>query len=242
MMYKAPGSFRFGTASCFFLRGCQSLSLLFVLLLVSCATPLLPDPMLLEAIRWYTGETGTVDDARARNLLERAAADGDALSVMWLARVYSTGRMTYPADRARAQALAESVIPAVEQLAGQGQAEAEFLLGTAWAEGLAKPVDAVEAAYWYRRAADRGHVLARHNLGNIHFAGTGVAKDPGLAAMWWRLAAEAGDAIPQHRLGTLLEQGQGVAQDMEEALFWYRNAAARGNRDAAAALLRLGAD
>jgi len=227
MMLKAPGF---------------TLSLLFSLLLVSCATPLLPDPALVEAIRWYTGETGTVDDARARTLLERAAADGDALSVMWLARVYSTGRMTYPADKNRAQSLAQTVISAVEQLAGQGQAEAEFLLGTAWAEGLGKPVDAAEAAHWYRRAADRGHVLARHNLGNIHFAGTGVPQDYELAAMWWRLAAEAGDAIPEYRLGTLLEQGLGVAQDPEEALLWYRNAAGRGNADAAAALLRLGSN
>ena len=222
-------------------------ALLLAMALVSCATPAVVDPAaldpaLVEASRWYTGETGTVDDVRARSLLERAAADGDALSVMWLARVYSTGRMTDPADKARAETLAASVISAVEQLARQGQAEAEFLLGTAWAEGLGKPVDAAEAAFWYRRAADRGHVLAQHNLGNIHFAGTGVVQDAALAAQWWRLAAEAGDAIPQYRLGNLFEQGLGVSQDREAALRWYRNAAGRGNRDAAAALLRLGAN
>ena len=217
-------------------------ALLLALALVSCATPAVHDPALVEASRWYTGETGTVDDARARSLLERAAADGDALSVMWLARVYSTGRMTYPADKVRAQTLAASVISAVEQLARQGHAEAEFLLGTAWAEGLGKPVDAAKAASWYQRAADRGHVLAQHNLGNIHFAGTGVVQDAALAAQWWRLAAEAGDAIPQYRLGNLFEQGLGVTQDRDEALRWYRNAAGRGNRDAAAALLRLGAN
>jgi TPR repeat protein len=69
-----------------------------------------------------------------------------------------------------------------------------------------------------------------------------VVQDAALAAQWWRLAAEAGDAIPQYRLGNLFEQGLGVSQDREAAMRWYRNAAARGNRDAAAALLRLGAN
>lgn len=40
------------------------------------------DPLLIESIRWYTGENGTVDDENAKQLLQRAAADGDALSTM----------------------------------------------------------------------------------------------------------------------------------------------------------------
>ncbi len=72
---------------------------------------------------------------------------------MWLARVYSTGRMTFPADKSKAIDLALTVSQEVERLALGGNAEAEFLLGTAYAEGLGRPVHPSKAVTWYRRAA-----------------------------------------------------------------------------------------
>ena len=208
---------------------------------LSCASIDPLDPQLAESVRWYTGETGTVDDERARALLESAASDNDPLSVMWLARVYSTGRMTFPADKARAVSIAASVLPQVEALAEAGNAEAMFLMGTAYAEGLAKAQDPVTAIIWYRRAADQRHVLAQHNIGNAYASGTGVERSDEWAAYWWKLAAEQGDAIPQFRLAQLYERGQGVAQDMSLALRWYSDSARRGNSNAEQALLRLGA-
>ena len=64
-----------------------------------------PDPTLLEAVDWYTGVAGAVDDTRARELLEEAAAGEGPLSVMWLARVHSTGRMGFPRDEERPRAM-----------------------------------------------------------------------------------------------------------------------------------------
>ena len=204
-----------------------------------CSTAQHTDSGLLEAVRWYTGEAGMVDDRRARELLEGAASDGDALSVMWLARVYSTGRMTFAADKPRAIELAVAVIDEVEQLAMAGNAEANFLMGTAYAEGLGKPVDAAAAVYWYRRAAAAGVTLAQHNLGNVYESGTGVVQSDTEAARWWRLAADKGDAITQLRLGEAYEQGRGVERDLESALYWYQESARRGNQAATAALARL---
>lgn len=197
------------------------------------------DPALEQAIDLYLGTSGTVDDARARERLEQAQLNGDALSVMWLARVYSTGRMTYPADQQRARNIASSIIAAVEARAESGEAEAEFLMGTAFAEGLGKPMDPERAVVWYRRAADRGHVLAQHNLGNAYFSGTGVPQSDEQAVYWWTLAADAGDAIPQFRLGQMYEQGRGVERNIEQALAWYQESASRGNANARAALERL---
>ena len=214
---------------------------LFLISLNSCQTAPMSavDSNLIESIRWYTGETGAVDNVRAKQLLELAAADGNTLSTMWLARVYSTGRMGYPADRPRAQAIASSVIIDVEAMANIGVSEAQFLMGTAYAEALGKNRDDSAAADWYRRAADSGHVLAAHNMGNIHFSGTGVIQDDALAVFWWTQAARAGDAIPQFRLAQMFEQGRGVNLDLEQAKFWYRDSARRGNSDALIALERL---
>ena len=219
-------------------RSAAAVLLLGVLPAASSAQAL--DPKLDEAVRWYTGVAGHVDDERAAQLLVEAAEDHDALSVMWLARVHSTGRMGFPEDPDHAKEIASGVIDQVEALAAQGEVEALFLMGTAYAEGLGVDPDPEVAAVWYRRAGRQGHVLAQHNLGNIHFSGTGVPKSDSLAVVWWTRAAEQGDAIPARRLGIMYESGLGVEADMESAIRWYHEAARRGDGPAAEALERLG--
>ncbi|MDH3270302.1 MAG: sel1 repeat family protein [Gemmatimonadota bacterium] len=199
------------------------------------------DARLLRAIDLYTGVAGRVDDGAARALLEAVGSDGsDPLARMWIARVHSRGRMTFERDEARAAALAAEVITEVRSLAAAGDVEAQFLMGTAYDEGLGVRTDYGEAMRWYRRAAARGHVLATHNVGNMHRDGRGVDIDHALAAMWWLRAARAGDAIPALRLGEAFEAGRGVTRDLERARFWYGRAADRGNPSAPAALRRLG--
>ena len=211
-----------------------------IILAVACfPAPAEPDPSLLEAVDWYTGVAGTVDDVRARELLEKAIDRGGPLARMWLARVHSTGRMGFPRDGERARAIAAEVIAEVERAAEAGVPEAVFLMGTAYDEGLGKPVYPVQAAAWHRRAAERGHVLGAHNLGNQYAAGRGVEEDHALAADWWLRAAERGDAITQLRLGEAYEAGRGVEQDLERAREWYGRAAASGNAQAREALERL---
>lgn len=201
--------------------------------------PAEPRPALVEAIDHYTGVAGAVDDGRARELLEQAAATGDPLAVMWMARVHSTGRMGYPRDEEQAREIAAGVIRKVQRAAESGVIEAVFLMGTAYDEGLGKPVDPVLAASWHRRAAERGHVLGAHNLGNAYAEGRGVGEDPAQAVEWWTRAAERGDAITQLRLGEAYEAGRGVARDPDAAREWYGKAAAAGNAQAREALDRL---
>ncbi len=209
---------------------------------MACATPPPAEPSaeLLEAVDWYTGVAGRVDDDRARELLVQAAGGGSPIATMWLARVHSRGRMGFEHDPARAKRLAESAIGEVERAAEAGVLEAVFLMGTAYDEGLGKPVDPVQAATWHRRAAERGHVLGAHNLGNAYAEGRGVSLDMAQAVRWWTPPAERGDAITQLRLGEAFETGSGVPSNLETAKAWYRRAAASGNPQARAALERLG--
>lgn len=208
---------------------------------VAAQAPTMARPGLLEAIDHYTGVTGRVDDDRARRMLEEVAVDGnDVLARMWLARVYSRGRMTFERDEARARRIAGDVIHHVRTLASRGDVEATFLMGTAYDEGLGVEVDFAEGLRWYRRAAHQGHVLAAHNVGNVYRDGRGVEVDHARAAMWWLRAARAGDVIPALRLGEAYEAGRGVPLSLEDARFWYGRAAAAGNAQAAEALQRLG--
>ena len=225
------------------MRGMAGHSLRMCLLLLAAAcspAPAEPDPTLLEAIDWYTGVAGSVDDVHARELLEEAVARGGPLARMWLARVHSTGRMGFPRDEERARVIAAEVIAEVERAAEAGVPEAVFLMGTAYDEGLGRPVDPARAAAWHRRAAEMGHVLGAHNLGNQYAAGRGVEEDHALAAEWWLRAAERGDAITQLRLGEAYEAGRGVPLDPERAREWYGRAAAAGNTQAREALERIG--
>lgn len=217
-----------------------SVGMWLLLLATACSpAPADPDPALVEAIDWYTGVAGAVDDARARELLEQAVDRGGPLAMMWLARVHSTGRMGFPRDEELARRIAAEVVEEVERAAEAGVPEAVFLMGTAFDEGLGKPIDPVQAAAWHRRAAEQGHVLGAHNLGNQYAAGRGVEQDHALAAEWWLRAAERGDAITQLRLGEAYEAGRGVPLDPERAREWYGHATAAGNAQAREALERL---
>ncbi len=197
------------------------------------------DLRLVEAIGWYTGTRGLVDEAKARTLIETAAFEGNVLARMWLARMYSRGRMGYPKDEAKAHAIADVLVDAVRRQATAGTVEAVFLMGTACDEGLGVPEDPAAAFEWFSKAAAAGHTLAEHNLGNAYATGRGVAADPVQAVAWWLKAATKGDAVPQLRLGEAYEAGRGVARSLDEARRWYGDAARRGNADAAGALKRL---
>lgn len=197
------------------------------------------DPDLQQSIRWYTGVAGRVDNAKAKGLLLRAASDSDVVSQMWVARVYSRGRMGFEHDSVLAREIAARVIDQVESLAESGVVEAVFLMGTAFDEGLGRATNIETAVRWYRQAADMGNVLAKHNLGNLYFAGRGVPQSDSLAVSWWLEAATLGDAIPQFRLGTMYQEGRGVSPDLGEARRWYEESAGRGNQAAREALAKL---
>ena len=195
---------------------------------------------LLEAIELYTGVSGHVSNQEASRLLKLEAADStNVLATMWIARVHSTGRMTFSREPDLAREIASRVIDKVRNLAASGDIEASFLMGTAYDESLGMPQDYNEAMRWYRRAAHAGHILAAHNMGNVYRDGRGIPEDARRAAMWWLRAARAGDVIPALRLGEAYEAGHGVTQNLSTARYWYRRAADAGNATAASALARL---
>ena len=116
--------------------------------------------------------------------------------------------------------------------AEEGNAKAQYELGSAYASGVGVPQDYKEAVNWYRRAAEQGNVDAQFELGMMYLTGTGVSPDYEEAVKWYRLAAEQGDAYAQTRLGRCYVLGEGVPQDYKEAVKWYRLAAEQGDAEA----------
>ncbi len=62
------------------------------------------------------------------------------------------------------------------QLADQGNARAQFVLGYMYSKGQGVPRDYAEAVRWYRKAADQNHAIAQYNLWAMYHTGQGVTR------------------------------------------------------------------
>ncbi len=74
-------------------------------------------------------------------------------------------------------------------LAEQVDANAQYLLGTKYADGDGVTQDYAEAVKWYRRAAEQGHPIGQHALGYMYLNGQGVPQNYVQGHMWLNLAA-----------------------------------------------------
>ena len=123
-------------------------------------------------------------------------------------------------------------LPALEQRASRGDAEAAILLGEVHHHGRIVARDDAAATAWFTRAADTGVPLAQYWLARKHDLGDALSRDQAIAADLYRRAAEQGYANAQNRLGELYARGLGVDQDFGEALRWFGRAATQRHPEA----------
>ena len=187
--------------------------------------------LLRQAISFYSGAAGRghVEEEKARTLFLKAGETEDPLARMWLARLYNKGRCGSELDAGRAEDLARGVIEKVKQRANQGDAEAQFLLASAYQDGLAVSKSSELAAEWYQKAANKGNTLAMSNLGVMYLNGLGVVKDDARAVHWYQKAADKGNTYAMGSLGWMYQNGLGVVKDDARAVRWYQKAADKGN-------------
>ncbi|MBC3268400.1 sel1 repeat family protein [Pseudomonas sp. SWRI81] len=113
--------------------------------------------------------------------------------------------------------------------AGEGEVEAQALLGQILLDGHGIAQDQPLALRWFGIAAGRGHLMARNMLGRCHEHGWGCAADASVAAQHYRIAAQAGLDWAMYNLANLLATGRGVAVDHRKALALYRRSAELGH-------------
>jgi hypothetical protein len=78
------------------------------------------------------------------------------------------------------------------RMAEVGYAPAQYNLGVVYAKGRGVAQDYVEAATWYRLAADQGDSDAQYRLGLMYMMGQGVPPDDVRAHMWLNLSMTDG--------------------------------------------------
>ena len=129
---------------------------------------------------------------------------------------------------------AEKLVPLpYEQLAREGDAEAQFQLGLKCSSAKGTARDEVQAAGWYLKAAEQNHSLAQFNLGQMFASGRGVTRDAARSHFWFRRAACLGVADAQFNMGRVCQRASmdGLAADAPEArieaYMWYELAAAQ---------------
>ena len=90
----------------------------------------------------------------------------------------------------------ETALKLLRPLAEQGDAEAQYHLGTRYYNGAGVPVDYAQALKWFRLSADQENHRGMGALGSMYYLGQGVHQDYVLAHMWFNLsAARGGSAV-----------------------------------------------
>jgi TPR repeat protein len=82
---------------------------------------------------------------------------------------------------------------AVTSKAQQGDKQAAYELGEAYAKGKGVKADAAEGAKWFLKAAKQGHPGGQFRYGMLVLGGEGVEPSPAQAYKWLSLAAKNGD-------------------------------------------------
>ena len=88
-----------------------------------------------------------------------------------------------------------------------------------------KMADDLEAAKWYRKAAEKNNPEATLSVGVYYHLGKGVEKNLQEAVKWYRKAADLGNGAAMWNLGCCYEKGEGVEKNIDQAVYWYKKGA-----------------
>jgi TPR repeat protein len=133
-----------------------------------------------------------------------------------------------PADLDASVVTADTDIAMLRRLAGQGDPEAQYVLGDRYQYGKGVVPDSSQAVAWYQRAADQGLADGQASLAIMYELGLGVTQDYARAAVLNRTAADQGHPLAQLHLSWAYAGGRGVPQDDAQAVAWLQKAADQG--------------
>jgi uncharacterized protein len=114
-------------------------------------------------------------------------------------------------------------------LAKAGDEEAQIAVAQAYQQGIGTDPSKMEAAKWYRAAAQQGNAEGQFQLARlVHEGGEGLKKSPEIAVQLYKNAADQGHGLAQNWLAYCYQRGIGVAAGDDTAVEWYAKAADQG--------------
>lgn len=152
---------------------------------------------------------------------ENAAQAGDAKAQYELSQLYR-----YHHDD---KGLAD-VWPLVEKSAKQGYPDAEYELGERYSDLLRGEKNESKAFYWYKKAADQGHIKAKVVIGHNYFFDSSTnKKNPELGLKLLKQAADQGDTEAMTLIGREYYYEHALPRDVDKAIYWLEKAIANEN-------------
>lgn len=180
------------------------------------------------ALVYAQGPAGTPrNEARALELFEKAASAGHVRAQINLGILYMRG-LGLPRDLVNARAW-------LEKAAATGDPQAIYTLGRAMDESSEQVApDPVRAVDLYRRAAEKGHVLAAMRYGLALSEGVGIKRDIAAAQRWLVQARDNGVPEAALALGDMAARTPASRdkaaneRTVQAAISWYEVAAHAG--------------
>jgi len=213
-------------------------------------------PACRELARLYLDSADKSVKAKAKPLLEKAAAAGDpiamnlladhlrgkdegdeAAAVEWLRKAAKAGsveaiaKLAYRYENGKGvEKNQRKAFDYYKMAAKAGLPMAQAKLGDYYAFGYANvETDMTEAKKWYARAALAKNPKGLFYLGTFAYQGIGEKKDVVKAAKLFILSARLGEPHAQYNLAKFHLKGEGVPKDPAAAAYWFRQAALRGD-------------
>lgn len=215
------------------------------------------DAMRDLADAYYWGKYGVSEDFyEAGEWFEKAADAGDAVAMTRVGEFYLYATGNFPQDNDEAfHYLTKAVemndnLPYAHTLLGKcylngwgtnenthkanehlkkaanaNSAEAMYWLGILYSDADNES----EAVNWYKKAADKGNILALENLGDCYSEGDGVAQNEREAVRLYRKASEHGNVDAKAKLGGCYILGSGVSENFDYGVQLIEEAAEEGS-------------
>ena len=117
----------------------------------------------------------------------------------------------------------------LEQLAGDGDTYAQYIIGTAYRDGGLLIPDMVKAQKFLERAAEQDLDVAQYALGKLYLSDDADVHDPAKGIYWLKRSADNGNDYAAYRLGKEYLSGKNVSKDTSTAAEYLWQAANNGN-------------
>ena len=117
----------------------------------------------------------------------------------------------------------------LEQLAEDGDAYAQYIIGTAYRDGGLLIPDTAKAQKFLECAAEQDLDAAQYALGKLYLSDDADVNDPAKGIYWLKRSADNGNDYAAYRLGKEYLSGKNTVKDAETAVSYLRQAADNGS-------------
>ena len=117
----------------------------------------------------------------------------------------------------------------LEQLAEDGDAYAQYVIGTAYRDGGLLIPDIAKAQKFLERAAEQDLDAAQYALGKLYLSDDANVHNPAKGIYWLKRSADNGNDFAAYRLGKEYLSDKNTIKDAETAVSYLRQAADNGS-------------